>query len=57
MIEIGGRGKMPLVPLSETTFSPRLLGTYEFVKDEKGVVTHLIAYSTEGDLKAVRKRN
>ena len=35
MIEIGGRGKMPLVPLSETTFSPRLLGTYEFVKDDR----------------------
>jgi hypothetical protein len=56
MIEIGGRGKMPLIPLSETTFSPRLLGTYEFVKDERGQVTHLMAYSTEGDLKAIRKR-
>jgi hypothetical protein len=31
------------------------LGTYEFVKDARGAVTHLIAYSTEGDLKAVRK--
>jgi hypothetical protein len=55
MIEIGGRGKMPLVALSETTFSPRLLGTYEFVMDDRGVVTHLMAYSTEGDVKAVRK--
>ncbi len=57
MIEIGGRGKMPLIPLSETTFSPRLLGTYEFVKDERGVVTALVAYSTEGDVKAMRKRD
>jgi hypothetical protein len=57
MIEIGGKGKMPLVPLSETTFSPRLLGTYEFFKDDHGVVTHLIAYSTEGDVKAVRRPN
>jgi hypothetical protein len=56
MIEIGGRGKMPLIPLSESSFSPRLLGTYEFFKDDKGAVTHLMAYSTEGDLKAVRKR-
>jgi hypothetical protein len=55
MIEIGGNGKIPLIPLSETTFSPRLLGTYEFVKDNRGVVTHMIAYSTEGDVKAIRK--
>lgn len=55
MIEIGGNGKLPLVALSETTFSPRLLGTYEFVKDSQGVVTHLMAYSTEGDVKAVRR--
>jgi hypothetical protein len=55
MIEIGGNGKIPLVPLSETTFSPRLLGTYEFVRNDKGAVTHLMAYSTEGDVKAIRK--
>ncbi len=55
MIEIGGNGKIPLIPLSETTFSPRLLGTYEFVKDSRGVVTHMMAYSTEGDVKAARK--
>ncbi len=57
MIEIGGKGKMPLVPLSETRFSPRLLGTYEFFKGPDGAVTHLIAYSTEGDVKAIRKAN
>ena len=55
MIEIGGNGKIPLVPLSQTTFSPRLLGTYEFVKDARGIVTRMIAYSTEGDVVAVRK--
>jgi hypothetical protein len=54
-LEIAGKGKAPMYPLSQTTFSPRYLGTYEFVKDSRGVVTHLIAYSTEGDLKAVRK--
>ena len=52
---IAGRGKAPMFPLSETRFSPRYLGTYEFIKDSKGVVTHLIAYSTEGDLNAVRR--
>jgi len=55
-LEISGQGKAPMFPLSETTFSPRYLGTYEFVKDQQGVVTHMIAYSTEGDLYAVRRR-
>ncbi|HEY3826698.1 MAG TPA: hypothetical protein VGL82_19195 [Bryobacteraceae bacterium] len=55
MIEIGGNGKIPLVPLSETSFSPRLLGTYEFVKDAQGKFTRMIAYSTEGDVVTVRK--
>jgi hypothetical protein len=54
-LDIGGKGKVPLYPLSQTTFSPRLLGTYEFVKNAAGAVTHLIAYSTEGDVKAFRK--
>jgi hypothetical protein len=54
-LDIGGKGRAPLFPLSQTTFSPRLLGTYEFVKNGAGVVTHLIAYSTEGDVKAVRR--
>jgi hypothetical protein len=55
MIEIGGNGKIPLVPLSETTFSPRLLGTYEFVKNAQGIFDRMIAYSTEGDVVAMRK--
>jgi hypothetical protein len=55
MIAIGGNGRIPLVPLSQTTFSPRLLGTYEFVKDDRGEFTRMIAYSTEGDVTAVRK--
>jgi hypothetical protein len=55
-LAIAGKGKVPLFPLSETSFSPRYLGTYQFVKDARGVVTHLIAYSTEGDLKAVRRQ-
>jgi len=39
----------------ETSFSPRLLGTYEFVKDAQGMFTRMIAYSTEGDVVAVGK--
>jgi len=57
MIEIGGNGKIPLVPLSETTFSPRLLGTYEFVKNDQGVFDRMVAYSTEGDVYAIRKQS
>lgn len=55
--DFNGKGKMPLTPLSETMFSPRLLGTYEFVLDARGVVTHLMAHGIEGSFKAVRTRD
>jgi hypothetical protein len=55
-LDIGGKGRVPLYPLSQTTFSPRLLGSYEFIKNASGAVTHLIAYSTEGDVTAVRRK-
>lgn len=55
MIEMAGNGKMPLVPLSQTTFSPRFLGTYEFVADASGQYNKMVAYSTEGDVIALRK--
>jgi hypothetical protein len=54
-VAFGGNGRIPLVPLSETTFSPRLLGSIEFVSDARGIVTHLIAHSTEEDTRAVRR--
>jgi len=53
--DFNGKGKMPLMPLSETMFSPRLLGTYEFVLDARGVVTHLMAHGIEGSIKATRR--
>ena len=56
MIEMAGNGKLPMVPLSQTTFSPRFLGTYEFVKDERGAFTRMVAYSTEGDVVTERRR-
>jgi hypothetical protein len=55
LIDLRGKGKVPMIPLSQTMFSPRLLGTYEFVKDDKGVVTHMMVHSAEEVLKAVRK--
>jgi hypothetical protein len=44
-----------MIPLSETEFSPRLLGTYQFIKDDQGVVTHMLVHSAEEVLTAVRK--
>jgi hypothetical protein len=55
LLDIGGKGKVPMIPLSQTTFSPRLLGTYEFVGDDRGNVTHMLVHSAEEVLRAVRK--
>jgi hypothetical protein len=56
LIDLQGRGKVPMIPLSETMFSPRLLGTYQFIKNEQGVVTHMLIHSVEEVLTAVRRR-
>jgi hypothetical protein len=49
-----GGGRYPLVPTSPTTFA--VAGTpVEFFKDAKGVVTHFIVRTVEGDQKAVRQ--
>jgi hypothetical protein len=55
VLDFNGKGRLPLIPLSQTTFSPRLLGTYEFVSDDRGMVTHLLAQGVEGTMKAVKK--
>jgi hypothetical protein len=55
LLDMGGKGKIPMIPLSQTSFSPRLLGTYEFVKDANGQVTHMLVHSAEEVLTA-RKR-
>jgi hypothetical protein len=55
LIDLQGKGKVPMIPLSETMFSPRLLGTYQFMKNEQGVVTHMLVHSAEEVLTAVRK--
>src|SRR3954447_23069040 len=56
LIDLRGKGKVPMVPLSQTMFSPRLLGTYEFVQDANGRVTHMLVHSAEEVLTAVRQR-
>ena len=55
LLDMRGKGKIPMIPMSQTTFSPRLLGTYEFVKDGNGRVTHMLVHSAEEVLTAVRK--
>ena len=55
LLDMGGKGKIPMIPLSQTSFSPRLLSTYEFVKDGSGNVTHMLVHSAEEVLTA-RKR-
>ena len=56
LLDMQGKGKVPMIPLSETSFSPRLLGTYQFIKNEQGVVTHILVHSAEEVLTAVRRR-
>jgi hypothetical protein len=48
LIDLNGKGKIPMVPLSQTMFSPRLLGTYEFVMAAGGHATHILAHAAEG---------
>jgi len=54
-LDMRGKGKIPMIPLSQTSFSPRLLGTYEFVKDANGRVTHMLVHSAEEVLTATRR--
>jgi hypothetical protein len=56
LISINGKGNIPFIPLSETTFSPRLFGTFVFFTDDRGMVTHLVAHGADGDITATRKK-
>jgi hypothetical protein len=55
LIDLRGKGRVPMIPLSQTMFSPRLLGTYEFVRDANGRVTQMLVHSAEEVLTAVRR--
>ena len=54
-VDVNGKGHLLMIPLSQTMFTPRMLGTYEFVRDSNGTVTHLIAHETEGSHRFNRK--
>jgi hypothetical protein len=56
LIDFNGKGRMPMMPLSQTMFSPRLLGTYEFVTDASGEVTHVRIHGIEGTNRALRRQ-
>jgi hypothetical protein len=52
-LDFEGKDKIALIPLSETVFS--MLGDrIQFVKNDRGVVTHYLSFAAEGDLKSTR---
>jgi hypothetical protein len=55
IIDPGGMGKIPLIAISENTFSMEG-NIVEFVKDTKGDVTRIVQHWTEGDRVASRRR-
>jgi hypothetical protein len=55
--DFNGKGHVLMAPISDTTFSPRLLGTFEFVTDASGAVTHVMAHSIAASYKIVRRRD
>ncbi len=54
-VDFNGKGQLPMIPLSQTMFSPRLLGTFEFMKDSRGIVTHVFAHAAEGRVRFDRR--
>jgi len=54
MAAMNGGAKIALSALSETKFFFEG-AQIEFVRDEHGAVTHLIARTVEGDFKVIRK--
>lgn len=55
--DFNGKGHVLMAPISDTMFSPRILGTFEFVTDDTGAVTHVMAHSIAASFKIVRRRN
>ena len=46
-LALNGKGRMPMVPTSESTFGAQFPGTVQFVSDTSGNVTHLLLFSAE----------
>jgi hypothetical protein len=54
MFSFGGKGAIPLTTLSETSFYFPGGFPVDFVKDDKGMVTHFLFHAPGSDLKFVR---
>ena len=51
-----GQGKIPLFAETETKFFTKVMDAQiEFLKDDKGAVTHLMLYQGAAEIKAPRK--
>ena len=55
--DFNGKGHVLMAPISDTMFSPRILGTFEFFTDTNGAVTHVMAHSIAASFKIVRRRD
>jgi CubicO group peptidase (beta-lactamase class C family) len=56
MSQATGQGKIPLFAESETKFFPKVMDAeIEFLKDDKGAVTHLMLHQGAAEIKAARK--
>jgi hypothetical protein len=51
-----GPSTFPLITLSQTAFATENGVRYEFFRDAGGMVSHVIAYTFDGDVKATRRR-
>jgi len=54
MFSLAGKGAVPVTPLSDTEFYFPGGFPIEFVKDDKGAVTHFILQTPCGDFKFMR---
>jgi hypothetical protein len=54
MMALPGRPRGPLVPQSATMFVGQMGGVTEFITNEQGVVTHLIAHTAGAEIKLSR---
>jgi hypothetical protein len=55
-IAFDGKGRIPLVLLSEWMFTPRLLGMYEFITDGERFAKYILIHSVEGTFRAMRRQ-
>jgi len=55
MIDPGGMGKIPLIAMSENSFSMEG-NIVEFLRDAQGAVTRVVQHWTESDRSATRRK-